>query len=244
MNVKSCRQDRLSLHFCYNTMQMAKLLIAEDDESVRKWLTEALALEGHVVTAATDGESALRLLPTIRHDLVILDVTMPGLSGIEVCRAIRRSDDTIPIIFLTARDTEDDKLTGFDAGADDYVTKPFSLRELFARITALLRRSSKGIVSDTEIDGIVFSPGKMSLKDRNGHETPLTDKETSLLSALLAHRGEVLGRDWLLNKVWGIGYFGTTRTLDQHVAMLRRKLSDSSVRIESIRNVGYRLEAT
>ena len=222
---------------------MARILIAEDDAEVRKWLGEALALEGHAVSAAADGDEALRLAETVRPELLILDVTMPCKNGLEVCRSIRVRDRSLPILFLSARDTEDDKLSGFEVGADDYVTKPFSLRELTARISALLRRSrSADETGELRLGNIVFSPRKMTLIGPNGERTALTEKETALLSTLVANRDKVISRDRLLNGIWGITYYGTTRTLDQHIAMLRRKLTGAAVRIVSVRNIGYKLE--
>ena len=171
---------------------------------------------------------------------------MPRRDGISVCTEIRRTDPALPILMLTARNTERDKVTGLGAGADDYMTKPFGMEELFARIAALLRRarllpqktkeSPSFRIGQHEVDGV-----RLVIRASNGIETPLAAREYELVKLLAEHRGEVLRRDQILDEVWGVTFYGNTRTLDQHVALVRRKLGDDAVLLETIRNVGYRL---
>jgi len=225
---------------------VADILIAEDDADVRKWLAVALETEGHAVVTAENGDSALEVVRRKRPDILILDVMMPGCDGFTVCSEIRKVDASLPILMLTARDSEQDKVKGLGLGADDYMTKPFSMMELFARIGALLRRSAlprassaSFTIGTARIDG-----NRLSVVDEQGRETPLAAREYELLRLLAEHRGEVLGRDRLLNELWGMTFYGNTRTLDQHVALVRRKLGSNADRIETIRNVGYRLRAS
>lgn len=189
------------------------------------------------------GASALDAVRRKRPDLLVLDVMMPACDGFTVCREIRKTDASLPILMLTARDSEQDKVKGLGLGADDYMTKPFSMLELFARIGALLRRSALLCASDSlfRIGTAQIDKKRMSVIDEKGQETPLAAREYELLKLLVAHRGEVLTRDRLLNELWGITFYGNTRTLDQHVALIRRKLGSNADRIETVRNVGYRL---
>lgn len=223
---------------------MADILIAEDDADVRKWLAVALETEGHAVCTAENGRLALSAVRERRPDLLILDVMMPVCDGFTVCREIRAADAALPILILTARDSEKDKVTGLGLGADDYMTKPFSMAELFARVGALLRRGAllgasgeSFAVGSLRIDG-----GRRTVVSGDGRETPLAAREYGLLKLLAEHRGEVLTRDRLLNELWGVTFYGNTRTLDQHVALVRRKLGASAAHLETVRNVGYRLK--
>ena len=226
---------------------MAEILFAEDDADVRKWVAVALETEGHSVRVAADGGEALREVAAKRPDLIMLDVTMPGVSGFEVCRAVRAGDAAIPILMLTARGEEDDKLTGFRMGADDYVTKPFSMKELFARVAALLRRSASasavrpGVGASFAVGAVRVDGAKMAAVLPDGEERPLAAREYALLSLLNRRAGEVPRRDFLLDEIWGVTFYGNTRTLDQHVALLRKKLGPEAARLETVRNVGYRL---
>lgn len=223
---------------------MADILIAEDDADVRKWLAIALETEGHAVRLAADGMCALAAVRERRPDLLILDVMMPACDGFTVCREIRTTDAALPILMLTARDSEKDKVTGLGLGADDYMTKPFSMAELFARVAALLRRgallpTSSGAsfaVGGSRIDG-----GRRVVVGKDGREASLAAREYELLKCLADHRGDVLTRDRLLNELWGVTFYGNTRTLDQHVALVRRKLGSDAGLLETVRNVGYRL---
>ena len=221
---------------------MAEILIGEDDANVRKWLAIALETEGFTVRTAADGAATLGVVKTIRPDLLILDVMMPKMSGLEVCRAIRAFDRTLPILMLTARNKDEDLIAGLGAGADDYVTKPFALNVLLARIAALLRRTNAEDCRRTaDIGGFRLDARKLAIVFANGQQAPLTAREYELLKLLADHRGEVLKRDDILNRIWGLTFYGNTRTLDQHVALIRRKLGPYADCIETVRNVGYRL---
>lgn len=235
----------------------ARILIAEDDANIRLGLVATLESEGYDVVAASDGAQALKLYPQGKYDLVVLDVMMPKASGYDVCRELRASGAGVPVLFLTAKGEEVDKVVGLKLGADDYVTKPFGVRELLARVEALLRRgrataaaaSPAGAGGAAELPP-VFRLGE-ALIDRRAHvvrrpgrpEEPLTAREMRLAEALASHPGEALTRDWLLNAVWGVAYLGTTRTLDQHVAQLRKKVEaapDEPRAILTVHGVGYR----
>ena len=224
---------------------MADILLAEDDPDVRKWVAVALESEGHAVRTAPDGEAALQSLRAHRPDLLVLDVMMPRKDGLEVCRAVRAADPGLPVLMLTARNSEKDKLAGFGVGADDYVTKPFSMNELFARVAALLRRgallSSTPSAESFDLGTLRLDCGRMALVATDGAATGLAARECALLRLLAEHPGEVLSRERLLNDLWGVSFYGNTRTLDQHVALLRRKLGAEAARLETVRNVGYRL---
>ncbi|MFA6959757.1 MAG: response regulator transcription factor [Opitutaceae bacterium] len=228
----------------------ARILIAEDDSNIRLGLVATLESEGYSVTAASDGEQALKLFPQSKYDLVILDVMMPKASGYDVCREIRSGESRVPVLFLTAKSEEIDKVVGLKLGADDYVTKPFGVQELLARVEALLRRSRSTMIGAgaTEVLPPVFRLGSSEIDRRKftltraGNTLTLTAREMKLAEVFAAHPGEVLMRDALLNAVWGVGYFGTTRTLDQHVAQLRKKVEpvpDEPVVLRTVHGVGY-----
>jgi DNA-binding response OmpR family regulator len=231
----------------------ARILIAEDDANIRLGLVATLESEGYAVTAAADGAQALRLYPQEKFELVLLDVMMPKLSGYDVCRELRAGGAQVPVLFLTAKGEEIDKVVGLKLGADDYVTKPFGVHELLARIEALLRRARTS-ASVGQRSGAALSPifqiGAAEIDRRkftakvDGRETTLTARELKLAEMFAAHRGEVLTRDALLNAVWGVNYFGTTRTLDQHVAQLRKKIAGRAGAdpIVTVHGVGYRCD--
>ena len=229
----------------------AKILIAEDDTNIRLGLVATLESEGYAVTAAGDGAQVLRLFPQEKFDLVVLDIMMPKASGYDVCRELRARGSRVPVLFLTAKGEEIDKVVGLKLGADDYVTKPFGVHELLARVEALLRRgrvTEKGggpelppsfKLGEAEIDRRKFS-ARIA-----GRATAMTARELKLAEVFAAHPGEVLTRDALLNAVWGVDYFGTTRTLDQHVAQLRKKieaLPEGPSVIATVHGVGYRYD--
>ena len=232
----------------------AKILIAEDDPNIRLGLVATLESDGYAVTAASDGAQALRLFPQEKFDLVVLDIMMPKASGYDVCRDLRARGARVPVLFLTAKGEEIDKVVGLKLGADDYVTKPFGVHELLARIEALLRRGRAN--GSAESGGgepalpPVFKLGAAEIDRRrftvtiSGRESALTARELKLAEVFAAHPGEVLTRDALLNAVWGVGYFGTTRTLDQHVAQLRKKIGGDSAgeAIATVHGVGYRYD--
>lgn len=230
-------------------MDRARILVAEDDANIRSGLVDALESEEYGVDPARDGEEALALFGRRRYDLVLLDLMMPKVSGYDVCRSIRAANADVPIIMLTAKGQEVDKVVGLQLGADDYVTKPFGLHELLARIGAALRRARREPAGAKPAGAEPFRFGEAEIDARQyrgrigRREFDLTGRELHLLQFFAAHPGDVLTRDQLLNAVWGIDYFGTTRTLDQHIAKLRKKVERSSrapAVIETVRGVGYR----
>lgn len=225
-----------------------RILIVEDDPHILLGLEEVLKTEGFEVYVCRRGDQALELANRHQPQLILLDVMLPGLSGYDVCRQLRQKKDTTPVLMLTAKGQELDKVVGLDLGADDYVTKPFGLRELVARIHALLRRSGKE-QPDAEADGIfqigpnTIDPKTFELRRGKNCES-LTARELKLLQFFHANTGNVLSRDQLLNAVWGYAYYGTTRTLDQVIVQLRKKLGDSGEspkHIQTVHGVGYRL---
>lgn len=235
----------------------ARILIAEDDPHIRLGLVATLESEGYEVVAASDGAQALKLYPQSRYDLVVLDVMMPRASGYDVCRELRAAGAVVPVLFLSAKGEEVDKVVGLRLGADDYVVKPFGVRELLARVEALLRRgrASSAAAAGGGAAGAAALPPVFHLGaaeiDRRTFEArlpgrapePLTARELRLAEVFAAHAGETLTRDQLLNAVWGLGYVGTTRTLDQHVAQLRKKVEVDPAAPEAIltvHGVGYR----
>ena len=226
---------------------MPKVLVADDEETMVRSLSTLLRQEGDEVAAAADGPQALEAARAHRPDLILLDIMLPGIDGVEVCRQIR-TWSTVPIIMLTAKTAEVDKVVGLEVGADDYVTKPFSPRELVARIKANLRRvqmhAEHGQQERLEAKGVVMDVGSRRVLVR-GTEVALSPKEFDLLRILMSHPGRVLGRDFLLNHVWGEDFFGDTRTLDVHVRWLREKVEENPgqpTHIQTVHGVGYRFE--
>jgi DNA-binding response OmpR family regulator len=231
----------------------ARILIAEDDPNIRLGLVATLESDGFAVVAASDGAQALRMFPQEKFDLVLLDIMMPKASGYDVCRELRARGARVPVLFLTAKGEEVDKVVGLKLGADDYVTKPFGVHELLARVEALLRRARLNGEAESAAAALpaVFRLGAAAIDRRKFTATvadrtsPLTARELKLAEAFAAQAGEVLTRDALLNRVWGVDYFGTTRTLDQHIAQLRRKIDatpDGGSSIVTVHGVGYRYE--
>ena len=228
---------------------MATILLVEDERDLSNLLRRHLADEGHRVLQAFDGPSALQAAAAERLDLVILDWMLPGLDGLEVCRRIRR-DSVVPILMLTARSEEIDRVLGLEVGADDYLTKPFSIRELLARVRAILRRVEllRGADAD-EAPPAVLAAGPLRVDlgqhaaSLDGHEVDLTPKEFDLLVLLLRHPGRAFSRDYLIEKVWGYEAAGSDRTVDTHVLRLRKKLGPAGDRIETVWGVGYRFKA-
>jgi DNA-binding response OmpR family regulator len=232
----------------------AKILIAEDDANIRQGLLATLESEGYAVTAAGDGAQALRLFPQEKFDLVLLDVMMPKASGYDVCRELRASGARVPVLFLTAKGEEIDKVVGLKLGADDYVTKPFGVHELLARVEALLRRARTTATAGGNADAAgrpaTFRLGAAEIDRQKftvqagDRSAALTARELRLAEEFASHAGQVLSRDALLNAVWGVNYFGTTRTLDQHVAQLRKKIATpgSAEPIVTVHGVGYRYD--
>ncbi len=239
-------------------MSPRQILIAEDDPAIREALVESLTADGHTVTAAPDGARALNHLQSSRYDLILLDLMLPKVNGYDLCRRIRETDKHVPILILSAKGEEIDKVLGLELGADDYITKPFGQRELLARVHAALRRSENvGGALGPDLSGPLvrsenpespntFPFGPATIDRRRYTCTlgktmhPLSARELHLLEFFTRRRGEVLTRDQLLNEVWGINYQGTTRTLDQHIAQLRKKLGPTADRlIKTIHGTGY-----
>jgi DNA-binding response OmpR family regulator len=224
------------------------LLLAEDESSIREGLKELLELEGFRVIAAEDGAEAWDCWKAEAPQILILDVMMPKVSGFDLCRRIRAEDVKVPILFLTAKAEEIDQIVGFKLGADDYLCKPFSFPILLARVKVLARRlAAESIENEAASPGFAFAGGRVDEARyeffRAGSGVPLTAREMSLLKVFAAHQDEVLSRDFLLNAVWGLTYYGTTRTLDQHVVQLRKKVeaTPSAPRyIQTVHGVGYR----
>ncbi|MDR7415172.1 MAG: response regulator transcription factor [Armatimonadota bacterium] len=221
----------------------ARILVVDDERPLVEALRFALEREGYRVIEAYDGASALERGLQEPLDLVILDVMLPEMSGFEVCRLLRRERD-IPILLLTARTDETDRVVGLDLGADDYIPKPFSMRELLARVRAALRRYRRASSESVQVGDLVLDPRRHEIRcgDRM---LPLAPKEYELLALFMRNAGAVLSRDQLIERVWGYDYTGDERTVDVHVSWLRRKLREagSGVRLVAVRGVGYRLEA-
>ena len=223
------------------------ILLAEDDAVTREAVAELLENEGHRVHAARDGREALDLWRAERPGLVLLDIMMPGASGYEVCRSIRREDRRVPVLFLSAKSEEVDVVLGLELGADDFLRKPFGKHELLARVRAVLRRHA---APDADAR-ISFGPWEVHPKrllaiHRDGREAELSVREAKLIALLAPRAGEVVTRDELLNACWGMEYFPESRTLDQHVLNLRKKIEDDPSRpvlIETVRGAGYRFPA-
>ncbi len=226
---------------------MKTILVADDEPTLVATLKYNLERESYEVVTAADGESALAAARATLPDLIVLDLMMPGLNGLEVCRIIRR-EMQVPILILTARGGETDKVAGLEIGADDYVTKPFSMRELMARVRALLRRSEHV----PPPDGDVLTSGDMTIDtrkrtvSRDGRNLSLKPREFELLSFFARNRGTAFTRDQLLNQIWGYEYAGDTRTVDVHIRWLRQKIEEEPerpARLITIRGVGYRFDA-
>ena len=219
-----------------------KILIVEDEDSLREVLCDFFLSRGDVPFAAPDGLSALELAETQEFDAVLLDIMMPGLDGYGVCRALRRKMD-VPIVFLTALSDEDDKLHGYELGADDYVTKPFSMTVLYAKLSALIRRQRGNMLA-----GDLLEAGPLSIRlstrkvSAAGTDVSLTPKEYALLECLMRNRNMVLSREQLLVKCWGYDYDGDVRAVDTHIRRLRDKLGEHAGLIKTVVKAGYCLE--
>ena len=225
---------------------MPTILIVEDDDTVREALSAGLESEGYEVFLSDNGLDGLKQAKEEGPDVILLDLMLPEMDGLSVCRALRRNSN-VPIIMLTARGTEMDKIVGLETGADDYVVKPFSLGELLARIRSLLRRTR----NDKQENQMQLTSGNVSLDftsrrvSKDDAEVHLTQKEFNLLAELMRNKGAVLSRDLLLEKVWGYSYVGNTHTVDVHIRWLREKIEldpSKPVRIVTVRGVGYRFE--
>jgi two-component system alkaline phosphatase synthesis response regulator PhoP len=226
---------------------LPRILIVDDEPHIVRGLEDNLRFEGYETSASLDGEDALRRAASEAPDLILLDVMLPRLSGWDVCRELRRRGVDVPIIMLTARGDETDRVRGLELGADDYVAKPFALRELLARVRAVLRRPGPRQKFEAFAIGDTRNQLRARRVVRAGADVRLTRKEFDLLVYLVQHRGEIVTRDRLLDEVWGYERFPTTRTVDTHVLRLRRKLErdpDHPVFIETVHGQGYRFRAT
>jgi len=224
------------------------ILIVEDDPAILAGLCDLLEGEGFAVHRATNGKKALQLYQSHRPDLVLLDIMIPEKSGYDVCREIRRADQATPIVMLTAKGQEIDKVVGLELGADDYIVKPFGVSELVARIRAALRRAAPGARPRKGDDRpIAFGSVRIDPKTLKGtrgkHQFALSLRELRLVQLFTDHEGEALDRFRILDEIWGVKYEGTTRTLDQHIAKLRQKIEDDPSEprhIQTVHGVGYR----
>jgi DNA-binding response OmpR family regulator len=207
---------------------MPRILVVEDDKAMAVALSDGFQYEGHSVSVARDGAHGLALAGESSFDIIILDVMLPKVSGFDVCKQLRSAGNAVPIIMLTARGQEIDKVLGLKIGADDYVTKPFSFMELTARVEAVLRRTSnRNEPPDTFKFGDVTLDFKKSVAMKGESAIDLSPREFRIMRYFIEHRGEVLTRDQLLNRVWGYDSFPLTRTVDTHIAKLRHKIEDS-----------------
>ena len=226
---------------------MPRILIVDDEPEMVRGLEDNLRFEGYQTLSATDGPRGLALALSEAPDLVLLDIMMPGMSGWDVCRQLRAKGLDVPVIMLTARGEEADRVLGLELGADDYVTKPFGLRELLARIRAVLRRPGPR----QKFEELAFGDVRVRLRGRQvwkaGREIAMTRKEFDLLRYLVEHRGEVVTRDRLLDEVWGYDRYPTTRTVDTHILRLRQKLEsdpEHPAYIVTVHGQGYRFVAS
>jgi len=221
---------------------VSSVLVADDEKNIVQLIKLYLGNEGFRVETAFDGQEALEKARRFKPDLVVLDLMMPKLDGLEVCRRLRK-ESNVPVIMLTARTDDVDKVVGLELGADDYVTKPFNPRELVARVKAVLRRTQndgRGQDVVVEMGNIRIDPARREARI-DGHEVQLRAKEFDLLLALAQENGRVLTREALLSRVWGYEYIGDSRTVDVHVTWLRDKLSGATAQIQTVRGVGYKL---
>lgn len=226
---------------------MKTILVIEDDISILRGLKDNLEYEGYTVMEETNGIKGLKLALEKKTDLILLDIMLPGMNGYEICRKLKNEKPELPIIMITARGSEIDKVSGLDIGADDYVTKPFSIPELMARIRAVLRRMSADIVIPDEY---CFGNIKLDFKKyrafRNNQEIKLSGKEFAIMEYFIRHEGEAVHRHDLLNEVWGYESIPNTRTIDNFILDLRKKLEENPSKpkyIESVRDIGYRFNS-
>jgi len=222
---------------------MPRILIVDDEPEIVRGIEDNLRFEGFQTLSATNGETGLELACREAPDLILLDIMMPRLSGWDLCRELRRRGIDVPVIMLTARAEETDRVRGLELGADDYITKPFSVRELLARVHAVLRRPGPRRKAEALAFGTVRIQVQARQVFRGGHEVPMTRKEFDLLVYLLEHRGEIVTRERLLDHVWGYERFPTTRTVDTHILRLRRKFEadpDRPAFILTVHGQGYK----
>lgn len=225
-----------------------RILLAEDEKNLRDTITLNLELEGYEVVSVADGKMALKMFDEQRFNVVILDIMMPEFNGIEVCRKIRLTNSDTPILFLTAKGTTEDKLNGFKAGGDDYITKPFNLDEFLARIRVLVKFSLRQLHQDSGLSSYSFGPNYVDFKTfkatgHNGQEIKLTKKEALLLKLLLDRKNQVVSRQQILQYVWGYDVYPSTRTIDNFILSFRKYFESDPKNpqyIQSVRGVGYK----
>jgi two-component system, OmpR family, alkaline phosphatase synthesis response regulator PhoP len=226
-------------------MSSELILLVDDEPSIVQLARLYLERENFQVQAAGDGEAALEAVKRLSPQLVVLDVMLPRLDGLEVCRRLRAENNPVAIIMLTARDEDIDKILGLELGADDYLTKPFNPRELVARIKAILRRAGRAAQPDAaplRLSDLTVDPARREVL-LAGQTLDLRTQEFELLLILVGHPGRVFTREQLLQQAWGFDFYGQTRTVDVHIAHLRKKLAGSSITIETVTGVGYKLVA-
>ena len=226
------------------TSSAARLLVVEDDDTIRDTVAEALEMEGFAVTAATNGRSAWDLLSRESYDLVVLDLMLPGINGLDLCRQLRQSESPPLILVVSARDTETDRVLGLEVGADDYLIKPFGMRELVARCRALLRRQRTPLPTTTSVErwDLNLFPGECRVS-RAGFDLRLSPKEYRLLELFMQHPKRVWSREQLIEQVWGVDYIGDSKTVDVHIRWLREKIEDdpsNPTKLVTVRGFGYR----
>ena len=224
-----------------------KILVVEDDVHILTGLDDLLTGDGYQVFTARDGEKALSLYKSARPDLILLDIMIPGKSGYDVCKDIRKHDPQTPILMLTAKGQEVDKIIGLELGADDYIVKPFSVNELLARIRAVFRRARVKNNSRPDQSPMQFGDIMIDVRQLKGYkgkkEFAISPREVKLLRLFIDNAGQIVDRWTILDEIWGIEYTGTTRTLDQHIANLRKKIEDNPSQpqfITTVHGVGYR----
>ena len=224
--------------------RMETILVIEDDPAISLGLTKNLKYEGYDVLSAQQGEKGLELAIDRKPDLIVLDIMLPNMSGFEICKTLKRNEVDIPIIILSAKDSEIDKIMGLDLGADDYITKPFSIRELIARINAVLRRKKR---YEKDLESFLFGEIEIDFTartvQRNGRDLELSPREFDLLGFFVRHPNEVIDRRQILNKVWGYDYYGTARTIDNFVTKLRHKMEPDPakpIHFVTARGIGYK----
>jgi two-component system, OmpR family, response regulator len=219
-----------------------RILVVEDDQRLADVLSRGLGEDGYTVDICADGDDVALRVESIEYDALILDLMLPGKGGLQVCRELRAAGMTTPILMLTARDTVDDIVAGLEAGADDYLTKPFAFRELRARLQSIMRRAGGSASAVLEVGDLVLDPARHEVR-RGSQRIPLTNREYQLLSYLMHNRSRILTRFMIENHVWGYPYEGLSNTVDVHIKRLRRKLDvpgRPSI-VETVRGVGYRL---
>ncbi len=224
-----------------------KVLIAEDDAHIREGLIEILEGEGYAVVACEDGPSALMQFGATRPDFVLLDIMMPGMNGYDVCRQVRKTDSAVPIIFISAKSEEVDRVLGLELGADDFINKPFGVREVIARIRAVTRRCMRAAPAPSEafeMSGLLVKPTELRA-ERAGTVIDLSLRDVKILSLLHARRGQVVDREAFFRECWGYDHMPNSRTLDQHVSKLRKRVEldpKAPTIIRTVHGVGYRFE--